>query len=114
MIEFTSTTRGLLPPLKTKVLVVGSGAAGLVAALAAGRNGADVTLLEYQGFVGGICAEHSVRLFAWTAMKTAEPILLKILPEAPEGGADKVDEEGSIAAAAVDNHHFAVIGDASK
>jgi xanthine dehydrogenase accessory factor len=49
-----------------------------------------------QGFVGGICAEHSVRLFAWTAMKNGEPILLKILPEAPEGGADKADEEGSI------------------
>ncbi len=49
-----------------------------------------------QGFVGGICAEHSVRLFAWTAMKTGEPVLLKILPEAPEGGTDQVMEEGSI------------------
>ena len=32
------------------------------------------------GFVGGICAEHSVRLFAWTAMKNGEPLLLRILP----------------------------------
>lgn len=49
-----------------------------------------------QGFVGGICAEHSVRLFAWTAMKTGEPILLRILPEAPEDGAEKAEEEGAI------------------
>ena len=56
MIEFNTTNRGLLPPLKTQVLVVGSGAAGLLAAIAAGRNGADVTLVEYQGFVGGISA----------------------------------------------------------
>ena len=49
-----------------------------------------------QGFVGGICAEHTVRLFSWTAMKTGEPILLKILPQAPEGGGDKVEEEGAI------------------
>jgi glycine/D-amino acid oxidase-like deaminating enzyme len=56
MIEFNTTNKGMLAPLKTQVLVVGSGAAGLVAALAAGRNGADVTLVEYQGFVGGISA----------------------------------------------------------
>ena len=56
MIEYTTSTRGLLPALRTQVLVVGSGAAGLLAALAAGRNGADVTLVEYQGFVGGISA----------------------------------------------------------
>jgi hypothetical protein len=56
MIEYTTATRGLLAPLKTQVLVVGSGAAGLLAALAAGRNGAEVTLIEYQGFVGGISA----------------------------------------------------------
>ena len=54
MIEFHVANKGLLPTLKTQVLVVGSGAAGLLAALAAGRNGADVTLVEYQGFVGGI------------------------------------------------------------
>ena len=37
-----------------------------------------------EGFVGGICAEHSVRLFAWTAMKSGEPVLLRILPTEEE------------------------------
>jgi hypothetical protein len=56
VIEFYSATRGMLPPLRTEVLVVGGGGAGTVAALAAGRNGAKTLLVEYQGFVGGISA----------------------------------------------------------
>jgi hypothetical protein len=44
------------PTLRTQVLVVGSGAAGLTAAIAAGRNGAKVILLETAGFPGGISA----------------------------------------------------------
>ncbi len=42
--------------IRTKVLVVGSGAAGLTAAIAAGRNGADTLLVENAGFLGGISA----------------------------------------------------------
>jgi xanthine dehydrogenase accessory factor len=49
-----------------------------------------------QGFVGGICAEHSVRLFSWTAMQTGEPILLRILPTAPEDGKQPPKEEGAV------------------
>lgn len=42
--------------LRTQVLVIGSGAAGLTAAIAAGRNGADTLLVENAGFLGGISA----------------------------------------------------------
>lgn len=49
-----------------------------------------------QGFVGGICAEHSVRLFSWTAMQTGDPLLLKILPTAPEDVKEQEKEEGAV------------------
>jgi xanthine dehydrogenase accessory factor len=39
-----------------------------------------------EGFVGGVCAEASVRLHAMRAMETGEPLLLRLVPDA--GGAD--------------------------
>lgn len=45
-----------VPTLRPQVLVIGSGAAGLTAAIAAGRNGADTLLVENAGFLGGISA----------------------------------------------------------
>lgn len=42
--------------IKRQVVVVGSGAAGLTAAVAAARNGAQTTLIEYSGYLGGISA----------------------------------------------------------
>jgi xanthine dehydrogenase accessory factor len=44
-----------------------------------------------EGFVGGTCAEASVRLYSLRAMESGEPLLLRILPGAAEGQAE-VDE----------------------
>lgn len=46
----------LLGDLKADVLVVGSGAAGITAAISAARNGAETILVEGLGFLGGISA----------------------------------------------------------
>jgi xanthine dehydrogenase accessory factor len=49
-----------------------------------------------EGFVGGVCAEHSVRAYSLVAMRDGEPVLLKIMPDAevevPED-ADPADTE---------------------
>jgi xanthine dehydrogenase accessory factor len=51
---------------------------------------ADGTL---DGFVGGVCAESSVRLHSLQAMETGEPILLRLVPEdgMRDDGADAID-----------------------
>jgi xanthine dehydrogenase accessory factor len=53
-----------------------------------------------EGFVGGVCAETSVRLYSLKVLESGEPVLLKILPDADadadadaEGGAD-LDADG--------------------
>ncbi len=33
-----------------------------------------------EGFVGGVCTEHSVRAYSLQAMRTGEPVLLRIVP----------------------------------
>ena len=37
-----------------------------------------------EGFVGGVCAEGSVRLHGLRVLETGEPLLLKLLPDAPD------------------------------
>ena len=38
-----------------------------------------------QGFVGGVCAEHSVRVYSLKAIESGEAVLLRILPDADAG-----------------------------
>ena len=40
---------------EAEVVVAGGGTGGACAAIAAARNGADVLLVEQQGFLGGLC-----------------------------------------------------------
>lgn len=47
-----------------------------------------------EGFVGGSCAEHSVRAYALKAMESGEAVLLRILPFAEE--VDDVIEDGAV------------------
>jgi xanthine dehydrogenase accessory factor len=48
-----------------------------------------------EGFIGGHCAQHSVRLYALEALEAGAPTLLRILPEGP---AEPVREEGAVTA----------------
>jgi xanthine dehydrogenase accessory factor len=48
-----------------------------------------------EGFVGGACAEASVRLHGLRAMETGEPLLLRLLPDA---GADQAGPDGTMTA----------------
>ena len=44
-----------------------------------------------EGFVGGVCAQHSVRLYSLKAMEDGQPVLLRILPasaKSPGGSAE--------------------------
>ncbi|HEY4826379.1 MAG TPA: XdhC family protein, partial [Solirubrobacteraceae bacterium] len=40
-----------------------------------------------EGFVGGVCAQNSVRLYSLKAIERGEPLLLRILPDAAETAA---------------------------
>lgn len=56
-----------------------------------------------EGFVGGVCAEHSVRAYSMLALRSGEPVLLRIVPDpdgdaAPEGK-EVASEEGVVTVA---------------
>ena len=46
-----------------------------------------------EGFVGGVCAEQSVRAYSLRVLESGEPLLLRILPDADEGHAVEEGEE---------------------
>jgi xanthine dehydrogenase accessory factor len=43
---------------------------------------------EIEGFVGGVCAQNSVRLYSLKAIERGEPLLLRILPDGPPDSAE--------------------------
>jgi xanthine dehydrogenase accessory factor len=43
------------------------------------------------GFVGGVCAQHSVRLYSLEAIANGEPVLLRIMPDGAGAGAAGVE-----------------------
>jgi xanthine dehydrogenase accessory factor len=45
------------------------------------------------GFIGGVCAQHSVRLHSLEALESGTPLLLRILPDGPE---EVAREEGLV------------------
>jgi len=58
-----------------------------------------------EGFVGGVCAQNSVRLYSLKAIERGEPLLLRILPEGPvnaknasnvDPGHEIAHDEGSV------------------
>ena len=50
-----------------------------------------------EGFVGGSCADETVRLHALRVLETGEPLLLRVVPGAVEGRAP--DEDGAVVVA---------------
>jgi xanthine dehydrogenase accessory factor len=49
-----------------------------------------------EGFVGGVCSEHSVRAYSLKALETGEAVLLRILPFAEEGDPVSAPEDGAV------------------
>jgi xanthine dehydrogenase accessory factor len=47
-----------------------------------------------EGFVGGVCAESSVRAYSLQVLATGEPVLLRIVPDMAEGEVDT--DEGAV------------------
>jgi xanthine dehydrogenase accessory factor len=49
-----------------------------------------------EGFVGGVCSEHSVRAYSLKALETGEAVLLRIMPFAEEGEIVGAPEDGAV------------------
>jgi xanthine dehydrogenase accessory factor len=49
-----------------------------------------------EGFVGGVCSEHSVRAYSLQALATGEAVLLRILPFSEDGEKPGAPEDGAV------------------
>jgi xanthine dehydrogenase accessory factor len=47
-----------------------------------------------EGFVGGMCAESSVRLYSLRALETGEPLLLRLIPSDDDDNDDAAEDAG--------------------
>ena len=78
------------------VIVTGGGTAGVVAALAAARQGASTALIEAKGYTGGIVVEGGTALHSyynlWKAFPEAEK--RQVVKGIPQEIVDRLDERG--------------------
>ena len=110
--KITEPARALGVIHSTDVLVVGSGPAGLAAALAAARSGVEVTLLERFGCFGGNITAVGVEGFAWyrhDATVDSEGIGIEFEERAKQAGASVAEPQSN--SHAIDGEAFKAVAD---
>lgn len=67
-----------------------------------------------EGFVGGVCAQQSVRVYSFKAMETEEALLLRIVPDGPIGEDPNTGQEVSVEDGAATAHNPCLSGGAME
>ncbi|MGI5895313.1 MAG: FAD-dependent oxidoreductase [Oscillospiraceae bacterium] len=85
-----------LPVREFDVIVAGGGTGGVVAALAAARNGARTALIEAKGYLGGVVVEGGTALHSYYNLWTAFPGVEKrqVIKGIPQEIIDRLAEKG--------------------